>query len=93
MHRLARPMESSVPLPGSFRIGSTSSSGWSQWSAISRQPGVSFYIVALAAREGVPSRLLRRMVPNVALDTLIGSIPVLGDMFISRSKPIYATPG
>jgi hypothetical protein len=35
----------------------------------------------LALRRGVPSSVLARMAANVALDTLFGSVPVLGDLF------------
>ncbi|HYD69854.1 DUF4112 domain-containing protein [Azospirillum sp.] len=42
---------------------------------------VSAYIVAEAARYGVPKSLLVRMGANVALDWAVGSIPVLGTIF------------
>jgi hypothetical protein len=41
----------------------------------------SLYIILEAARLGVPRGLLGRMGWNVALDTLVGEIPVLGDLF------------
>lgn len=41
----------------------------------------SLYIIVEAARLGVPRGLLARMGWNVALDTLVGEIPVLGDLF------------
>ena len=39
------------------------------------------YIVARAASDGVPRAALARMMTNVAIDTLLGSIPILGDLF------------
>jgi hypothetical protein len=39
------------------------------------------YIVARAARDGVPRSALARLMTNVAIDTLLGSIPILGDLF------------
>lgn len=39
------------------------------------------WIVVVAWREGAPPALLARMVGNVAVDALVGAIPVLGDWF------------
>lgn len=39
---------------------------------------VSFYLVFRAAGLGAPSTLIWRMVANVVLDIIVGSIPVLG---------------
>jgi hypothetical protein len=42
---------------------------------------VSIYIVALAGRAGVPRITVARMGLNVAIDMLLGSLPVVGDLF------------
>lgn len=39
------------------------------------------YIVMAAVRAGAPMPVIARMLGNVALDTAVGSIPVLGDLF------------
>jgi hypothetical protein len=39
------------------------------------------YILFEAARLGVPYVVLLRMAGNIALDTLVGAIPLLGDVF------------
>jgi hypothetical protein len=39
------------------------------------------YIVARAAQAGVPRAALARMMANVAMDTLLGAIPIVGDLF------------
>ncbi len=41
----------------------------------------SLYIILEAARLGAPRPLLARMGWNVALDTLVGEVPILGDLF------------
>ncbi len=41
----------------------------------------SIYIVAVAARMGVPNRVLLRMGANVLVDTLLGAVPIAGDLF------------
>lgn len=42
---------------------------------------VSTYIVACAARDGVPRASIARMMANVAIDTALGSLPLIGDIF------------
>ena len=42
---------------------------------------VSAYIIYRGHRLGAPRRLIGRMLANVAVDTLAGSVPVLGDVF------------
>src|SRR3546814_7615550 len=42
---------------------------------------VSLYIVARAWSIGVPKGVLGRMLANVLVDSVVGSIPLLGDIF------------
>jgi hypothetical protein len=42
---------------------------------------VSAYIVVMAKRLGLPSHVMARMIGNVALDVVVGSIPLLGSVF------------
>ncbi|QDZ00758.1 DUF4112 domain-containing protein [Nitratireductor mangrovi] len=42
---------------------------------------ISAYIVLRAARHDVPKHVLARMVGNVVVDTVVGSVPVLGSVF------------
>jgi hypothetical protein len=39
------------------------------------------YIISAAARAGVPRHVIVRMVGNIALDTVVGSVPILGGIF------------
>ena len=39
------------------------------------------YLVILAQRLGVPRAVVLRMLANVAVDTLAGTVPVVGDLF------------
>ena len=41
----------------------------------------STWLILLGSRMGVPRQVLMRMVANVAIDTIGGSIPILGDLF------------
>jgi hypothetical protein len=42
---------------------------------------VSIYILSAANRYGIPRITVLRMALNIALDFLVGSIPILGDLF------------
>lgn len=39
------------------------------------------YILYVAWRNGAPGSMIGRMLGNVAVDTVVGSVPVLGDLF------------
>ena len=39
------------------------------------------WLIMLGSRMGLPRHILMRMVANVAIDTLGGSVPILGDLF------------
>jgi len=39
------------------------------------------WVILLAAQEGAPRAMLLRMLANVAIDTTLGAIPLLGDLF------------
>lgn len=79
--RFAHLLDSSIRLPGGFRIG---------WEGIiGLIPGIgdliglvlSSGIVIATARLGVPRMVLARMALNIALESLIGAIPLFGDLF------------
>ena len=53
-------------IPGGGDIAGAVFSGW---------------LILLGSRMGLPRHLLMRMVANVAIDTVGGSVPVLGDLF------------
>lgn len=42
---------------------------------------LSSYIIAVAARQGVPSAALARMAINVGVEAVVGAVPILGDLF------------
>jgi hypothetical protein len=47
---------------------------------------LSAYIVIAAARLGAPSSVILRMGWNIAVDTLLGAVPLLGDLFDASWK-------
>jgi hypothetical protein len=69
-------------LPGTrFRFGFNSIVGLLPVGGDVALGAVSLYIVYEAAKIGVPRPLLARMVANVALEVVGGSVPILGDLF------------
>ena len=46
----------------------------------------SLYILVVGLRNGVPKVVLARMLLNLALDTLAGAVPVVGDLFDAGYK-------
>jgi hypothetical protein len=82
LRKLARLLDSALPIPGTrFRFGLDA--------IIGVVPGIgdaigaifSVYIVFQAGRLGAPRATLLRMMANIAIDTIIGEIPLLGDIF------------
>lgn len=79
--RLAWFLDSSIRLPGGFRIGAES--------IIGLIPGVgdvigalaSSYIIVEAAKLGVTKGTLVKMIKNVLLEAIVGTIPIMGDIF------------
>lgn len=81
LRRLAWLMDSSIPLPGGYRIGLDGLVGLIPGIGDAAGALVSSYIVVEAGRLGAPKSLLVRMGFNVLLETLIGTVPLLGDLF------------
>jgi hypothetical protein len=82
LRSLARFLDSALPVPGTrYRFGLDA--------VIGLIPGIgdafgalfSVIIVFQAARLGAPRSTLIRMMGNIALDTIVGGIPLLGDLF------------
>ncbi len=83
---LAWLLDSSIRLPGGFRIGVDALLGLVPFLGDAAGVLLSGYIVIQAARLGTPPSVLLRMVLNVGLEGLIGLIPVIGDVFDAAWK-------
>jgi hypothetical protein len=86
VRNLASFLDTSIPLPGGIRIG---------WDAVlGLIPGIgdgagallSLFIVLQAVRLGASREVLTRMVGNVALEAVLGAVPLLGDVFDAAFK-------
>ena len=79
---LARVLDSAIGIPGTrLRVGLDSILGLIPGGGDVAAAALSGYIVLTAARRGVPKAVIARMLVNVLVDTAVGSIPVLGDLF------------
>ncbi len=82
LKRLSRLLDSAIGIPGTrYRFGLDA--------IVGLVPGIgdaigaifSTYIIFQAARLGASKAILARMIGNVAVDTIVGEIPLLGDLF------------
>lgn len=79
---LARLLDSAVRVPGTgVRFGLDSVLGLVPGLGDVAGAAFSGYMVLLASRMGAPRSVIARMLANVAIDTVGGAIPVLGDLF------------
>lgn len=80
--KLARLMDEAIPIPGTrYRIGLDPILGLIPGVGDVAGGAVSTYLILLASNAGAPISVLARMAFNVMLDTVIGAIPLLGDLF------------
>ena len=79
---LARVLDSAVAIPGTnFRFGLDALLGIAPGLGDLAGAALSGYIVLTGIRLGAPRTVVLRMLGNVALDTIAGSVPVIGDLF------------
>ena len=81
--RLVRTLDDGVRIPGtSIGLGLDAILGFllpGAGDAITALSGLALFYAAY--QQGVPKRVLARMALNVAVDLLVGAVPVLGDAF------------
>jgi hypothetical protein len=82
LHGIARLMDTAIRIPGtSVRFGADSVFGLIPVIGDVGGALVGLYIVNEARRMGVPPARLVQMIGNLAVDSVIGSVPVAGDLF------------
>jgi hypothetical protein len=79
--RLAWWLDNSIPLPGGYRMGIEGLLGLIPGVGDALSGLLSAYIVFEARRAGAPVSLLLRMAANVTFDAVVGTVPLLGDLF------------
>lgn len=82
LDRLATLLDVAFVLPGTnIRFGADALIGLVPGVGDSVTTALAAWIVYEAHKLGVPRRVLIRMAGNVAIDGLIGAVPVFGDLF------------
>jgi hypothetical protein len=87
MRQLSRVLDSAFVIPGTKqRVGLDPILGLIPGGGDTVSAALSSYIIVEAALMGLPRSSLMRMVLNLAIDTVVGSVPILGDVFDVFSK-------
>mgnify|MGYP006288445317 CR=1 FL=1 len=79
---LAEKLDRAVRIPGTdFRVGVDGLIGLIPGVGDTIGAGLSAILIGEAARGGCRKRVLARMAGNVAIDSVLGAVPLLGDVF------------
>jgi hypothetical protein len=82
LDRLARLLDTALVIPGTkIRFGADAVIGLLPGIGDTITTALSAWIVYEAVKLGAPRELIMRMVANVAIDGLVGAVPVVGDAF------------
>ena len=82
LRRLSRVLDNAIPIPGTkIRFGLDPILGLLPGGGDTLTGGLAAYIVIEAARMGLPREVLGKMVGNILLDSVAGTIPIVGDLF------------
>jgi hypothetical protein len=82
VQRLARLWDAAISVPGTrLRIGLDPLVGLVPGIGDAVGALVASYVLVEAMQFGVPTSVLLRMLANIAVDALLGTVPVIGDIF------------
>ena len=82
IERFADTLDRSVRVPGSdFRVGVDGLIGLIPGVGDTIGAGLSGWLILEAARGGARRRVLARMAGNAGIDWILGSVPLIGDVF------------
>jgi hypothetical protein len=82
LRRLSHLLDNAIPIPGTaYRIGIDPILGLIPGGGDTVAGALGAYIVFEAARMGLPRSVIWQMVGNIIVDSLVGVIPMLGDLF------------
>lgn len=74
-------LDESIPLPGGYRVGLDGILGLIPGIGDVASSGISTFILYKAYKQNVPKLVMFKMLLNIILDTVLGAIPIIGDLF------------
>lgn len=87
VRKIAKVLDTAIGIPGTkFRIGLDPILGLIPGGGDLITAGISGYMIFLAARCGLDSPQIYKMIKNIAIETIVGSIPIAGDIFDAYFK-------
>lgn len=87
IRKLSRLMDTAIRIPIiNFRIGLDPILGLVPGAGDIVTTAFSAYIIFLARRFQLPSEVMGQMVANIVLEAVVGSVPLLGDLFDAYYK-------
>jgi len=82
LRRLSHLLDNAIPIPGTgYRVGIDPILGLLPGGGDTVAGALGAYIIVEAARMGLPREVVGQMVGNIVFDSLVGIVPVLGDLF------------
>ncbi|MGL5879743.1 MAG: DUF4112 domain-containing protein [Xenococcaceae cyanobacterium] len=82
LRRLSQLLDNAIPIPGTgYRVGIDPILGLLPGGGDTLTGALGAYIIIEAARMGIPRKVVGQMVRNIIFDSIIGIVPVLGDLF------------
>ena len=87
IRRIATLLDTAIGIPGTkFRIGLDPILGLIPGGGDLITAGISAYMIFLAARFGLKKEEIGKMIGNVAIETFLGTVPLVGDIFDAYFK-------
>ncbi len=87
IRKIANLLDAAIGIPGTkFRIGLDPILGLLPGGGDLVGAAISGYLIYLAARFGLEKAEIGKMIGNVALETLLGTVPLVGDLFDAYFK-------
>jgi hypothetical protein len=80
IERLARTMDSAIKLPIIGGVGLDALLGLVPFAGDATSAAISISLIARSVRYGVPREIITKMLANVLVDFLLGSVPLVGDL-------------
>jgi hypothetical protein len=82
VRRLARVLDTAIEIPViRVRLGADALLGLFPGAGDALSAGLAAYPVIVAVRHRLPRTLVVRLLGNIALDAIVGTVPLIGDLF------------